>query len=83
MANETKSLEEVNATVDTTAKRGFFKKLHRAVKSRKPKLCEEIIESAENFSLTEDDLELLKEIKKMVSRYKFKDALSLMEKYNG
>jgi manganese transport protein len=27
MANETKSLEEVNATVDTTAKRGFFKKL--------------------------------------------------------
>ena len=48
-------------------------------KKRKPRLCKSIITEIKNFSWQEDLTRKIAELDKLISRYKFKDALFIIE----
>jgi len=60
---------------DTTS---LFKRLNKAVSSRRPKLCEPIIEEIELNNLSKDDKILFEDVKQLIHRYKFNEAKELL-----
>ncbi|QOY52403.1 ABC transporter substrate-binding protein [Candidatus Sulfurimonas baltica] len=56
----------------------LFNKLEVAVASRRPHLCEPIIQQMQNSHLSQEDKELFEEIKKLVNKYKFNEAKELL-----
>jgi signal transduction histidine kinase/DNA-binding response OmpR family regulator len=61
----------------------LFTRLQEAVASKKPKKCQPIIEEMTAYQLSDQDQTLFHEIKKLVTRYRFKEALQLLENLHG
>lgn len=60
--------------INETQKELLFKRLEDAVASRRPTLCESIIEQIERYNLDEDSAVLFEKVKKLTRRYKFNEA---------
>ena len=56
----------------------LFLELKDAVLTKKPKKCESIIEKIEKYQLEEKDKDIFDKINKLISKYKFKEALQLL-----
>ena len=65
--------------IDKNKKEELFSKLKDAIKTKKPKNCNVVIEEIERYKLDTKDKELFQQIKKLIKRYKFKDILNLIE----
>jgi polar amino acid transport system substrate-binding protein len=59
-------------------KKTLFANLYAAVSSRRPNLCEPIILEIEAYMLDEEDQKLFKNVKKLIHRYRFKEAKELL-----
>ena len=57
----------------------LFTKLNEAIGSRRPQLCEPIIQEIQLYELNEEDKKLFNEIRELISRYKFNDAKGLLD----
>lgn len=60
--------------ISQTKKEELFKHLEDAVASRRPVVCENIIEQIDIYSLDEESAELFEKVKKLTRRYKFNEA---------
>lgn len=69
----TKSKRLTNQELDE-----YFYILAIAVESRRPHKCEPIIKEMNNYILSDEDEKLFKEVKKLVSKYKFNEAKELL-----
>ncbi|NOZ90499.1 MAG: response regulator [Epsilonproteobacteria bacterium] len=56
----------------------LFNRLEIAIKSKRPKKCNEIIEEMESYTLSMEDKEIFIQIKNLVKHYKFQSALELL-----
>jgi|GEM_PF-2528848 len=63
-------------------KNKIFYKLRDALKSRRPKRCNAVIEEMENANLTEKEREIFYKIKTLVKSYRFKQALDILNLEN-
>jgi len=70
---------ENKVKIDEEKKEELFSKLKDALKTKKPKNCNVVIEEIEKYDLDSKDKELFQQIKKLIKRYKFKDILNLIE----
>ncbi len=57
----------------------LFLKLKKAVNTKQPKKCEIILKDIDNYKLLNKDEEFFNNIKVLINKYKFKDAIKLME----
>ena len=55
--------------------------LKQAIKKRRPQMITPVLDEMDNYKLTSDDKALLKTIRDMVGRYKFKDAHDTMNRF--
>jgi len=60
----------------------LFKSLRDAVSTSRVLECKAMIEKIESYKLNDKDNTLFEEIKPLLSKYKFKDAIILMNKEN-
>jgi len=56
----------------------LFLELKEVVKTKKPKKCESILEKIEKYQLEEKDKDIFDKIKKLITKYKFKEAIELL-----
>ncbi|MDQ1244994.1 MAG: hypothetical protein QG565_1335 [Campylobacterota bacterium] len=56
----------------------LFDELYNAVASRRPKLCEPIINTIEEYALNAKDKELFEKAKKLIEKYKFNEAKEML-----
>jgi hypothetical protein len=56
----------------------IFYKLKDALKSRRPKRCNAVIEEIESANLNEQEREIFYKIKTLVKSYRFKQALDIL-----
>jgi hypothetical protein len=56
----------------------LFDELYKAVSSRRPKLCEPIVNEIEEYALDERDKELFEMAKKLIAKYKFNEAKEIL-----
>jgi len=56
----------------------LFSKLNTAVASRRPNMCEPLIDEIDKYLLEKHDDELFKKVKKLVQKYKFNEAKELL-----
>ncbi|MBF0389499.1 MAG: response regulator [Desulfamplus sp.] len=61
----------------------FLEKLGPALHKKKPKPCKDIMEEIGTFSWSDDVNSKLKELDRLIGKYKFKDALEIVEKLSG
>lgn len=71
------SLEQ-KITIKEEEKEILFSKLTTAVASRRPTMCEPIIDEIEKYALNEHDKKLFDKVKKLVQKYKFNEARELL-----
>ena len=64
--------------LDGDVRQELFGKLREAIKSRRPKRCQEVFSEIEMYALTDEDYILFTEIESLVSRYQFEKALNLL-----
>jgi len=70
---------EEKRALDESTRVELIEKLWKALKSRQPKKCKPVIEEIEGYELDGRDAEIFSRIEKLVSKYRFKEAISLME----
>lgn len=63
--------------IDKETRDELFGKLKEAVHTKRAKNCKPVIEELEKYSLTPEDEKLFVDIKKLTSKFKFKEALEL------
>ena len=66
-------------SVDEGEKMELFDHLKSALAMKKPKVCHQAIGDLEQVYLSEDEMALLTTVKKLIIKYKFKEALSRLE----
>ena len=64
--------------IDSKKRDDLFNKLKSAVMKRRPNLCEPIIQEFEKYRLEQKDEELFQKIKMLVDKYKFNEAMELL-----
>ncbi|MFC1892112.1 PAS domain S-box protein, partial [Thermodesulfobacteriota bacterium] len=57
----------------------LLEKLEPYLKKRKPKPCKEVIEEINNYSWPDEYIQDIAELSRLISKYKFKDALPVQE----
>jgi len=57
----------------------LFKALGDAIKSSRPKKCKDVLEKFEGYTLPQDQDEIFTQIKHYLDKYKYKEALALLE----
>jgi len=57
----------------------LFTRLKEVLLTQKPKQCYEVIKLLEDLSLSEQDATLVAQVRKHIQKYRFKEALSLLE----
>lgn len=72
------NFSEEKIQIDSKKRDELFGKLRSAVMKRRPNLCEPIIKEFEKYSLEQKDEELFQKIKKLVDKYKFNEAMELL-----
>ncbi len=68
-----------NRVIDVQKKEELFANLKTAIMKRRPNLCEPIIEELDTYILAEEDEKFFIKIKKLVSKYKFNEAMELFK----
>jgi len=56
----------------------LFLKLKEAIKTKQPKKCEPIMQELDKYKLSSKDTELFETIKKLIKKYKFKEAIDYL-----
>lgn len=56
----------------------LFGELYNAIASRRPKICDPIIDKIEKFALNEKDKALFESVKKLIQKYKFNEAKEIL-----
>ncbi len=56
----------------------LFNRLEKAIKSKRPKKCNEVIKEIENYTLSKKDKNTFIQIKNLVKNYKFQEALEIL-----
>jgi len=76
-----KDNEENNSqkeTLNPESREKLLLSLKDVLKTKKPKKCEVVIKEIEKYKLEEEDNKLFNKIKVLVKKYKFKDAMELL-----
>jgi len=74
-------IDEYKEDIDTntqTLRDELFNRLKEAIKSKRPKNCNNIIREIENYKLSKKDKELFIKVKNLVQSYQFKSALIIL-----
>lgn len=71
--------EQNKEKIDKIKRDMLFEELEAAIKKRRPQLCQPVIEAIEGYELDEADRELFENVKALVKKYKFNDALKIIE----
>lgn len=66
--------------IDDTQREVLIDKLKEALGSKRPKRCSAVMEEIENFTWSESDRELFISLKKLIERYKFREARMMLVK---
>ncbi len=72
---EKDDLEKIN--INSNTRDELFTKLKDAVTTKRVKNCKPIIEEFEKYNLSNDDEKLYQQIKSLIKKFKFKDAMEL------
>ena len=75
-----KKVENERQSISSDFRDELIQKLFQALKKRRPQLIDPILEEFEQYSLSSSDSELIESIKPLVKKYKFKNAIELIEK---
>ncbi|MBF0451900.1 MAG: response regulator [Candidatus Magnetomorum sp.] len=67
-------------TLSMVKREELMNELMKAIKKRRPQFIQPVIDEIEGYAISVSDAELLSDIKPLINKYKFKDAL---EKMNG
>ncbi len=67
----------INRSTITVQNRIFYK-LRDALKSRRPKRCNSVIQEIEGYNLSDEEIEIFTKIKTLVKSYKFDVALKIL-----
>jgi len=71
--------EKISMTLlDGDVRQELFEKLREAIKSRRPKRCQEVFSEIEIYALADEDYTLFTELESLVNRYQFEKALNLL-----
>ena len=71
--------EKLSMTLlDGDVRQELFVKLREAIKSRRPKRCQEVLSDIEMYALSDEDYALFTKIESLVSHYQFEKALNLL-----
>ena len=73
-----KDIEENKKPLGSEKRDALFDELYIAVASRRPKMCEPIINTIEEYTLSEKDRELFMRAKKLIEKYKFSEAKEVL-----
>jgi CheY-like chemotaxis protein len=73
--NEVKNIEKEPISDDE--KNQLFAQLEEAILSKQPKKCQPVLDNLEKYTLEKEDEELFQQIKALIKKYKFKEALKL------
>lgn len=65
--------------ISPSVKNGLFHTLKEAVATKRPKKCEPIVEEIELYSLPKEDANLFEEVKRLIKKYRFKEAEELLK----
>jgi len=71
--------KELKENISLEIKNDLFNKLEQAINTKRPKNCEPILKEIEKYSLQKEDKIFFKEIKKLIIKYKFKEAQDLFK----
>ena len=69
--------DSINSSAITVQNRIFYK-LRDALKSRRPKRCNAVIQEIEGYNLSDEEMEIFTKIKTLVRSYKFDMALNIL-----
>ena len=69
--------DSINSSAITVQNRIFYK-LRDALKSRRPKRCNAVIQEIEGYNLSDEEMEIFTQIKTLVRSYKFDMALNIL-----
>ncbi len=69
--------DNINSSTITVQNRIFYK-LKDALKSRRPKRCNAVIQEIEGYNLSDEEIEIFTKIKTLVKSYKFDVALNIL-----
>jgi signal transduction histidine kinase/DNA-binding NarL/FixJ family response regulator len=72
-------VNSLNLELDTKNKDRLFLNLKDAIKTNRPKICKNIIEEIEQYQLDKNSLKIFTQLKTLISKYKFKEALDLLK----
>jgi polar amino acid transport system substrate-binding protein len=67
-------------SLDKESRDRLFSELKEALKKRRPKLCEPVLSEIEKYELSQEDEKMYEELKELIKKYKFSDALKLVGK---
>ena len=77
---ETQKKDKTNKPfLDEDEAKKLFSKLLEATKKRRPQQCEPILKEFENYTFSEKNQELYKNVNNLIKRYKFDDARKLLD----
>ncbi|RLA72796.1 MAG: hypothetical protein DRG24_01980 [Epsilonproteobacteria bacterium] len=68
--------------IDTLKRGELTAELKEAIQTKKPKKCEPIMKEIEKYQLSSDDKKAFDTIQRLLEKYKFKEALILLERLN-
>ncbi|MBW6488927.1 ABC transporter substrate-binding protein [Sulfurimonas sp.] len=71
-------IAEDKKPLESQKRDALFDELYNAVASRRPKLCEPIVNEIEKYALKERDKELFDIAKKLIIKYKFNEAKEIL-----
>ncbi|MBF0101456.1 MAG: transporter substrate-binding domain-containing protein, partial [Desulfobacterales bacterium] len=77
MQTDTADIKEVAKTGDSVQLKNFLEKLIPHIQKKKPKPCKEVMEEMTAFKWPNEFDAKLKELEKLVGKYKFKEALEI------
>jgi len=75
---EQEAITQIKEQISATKREQLFAELKKAVETKRPKNCKSVIEQIEQFELVEADIKIFEEIKKLITKYKFKEVLELL-----
>jgi signal transduction histidine kinase len=65
--------------IDENTKRELFENLKTALKSQRPKNCQEAIKDIDKYNLDKESQEMFDKVTKLIAKYKFKEALCFID----
>ena len=65
--------------ITKASKEELFNSLYEAISTKRPKTCEPIIKEIEKYILSSEDKKLFQNVKKLIEKYKFKEAEQLFK----